>query len=289
MTAGASHEIVEKGITALVNLDHRGALGAEANTGDGAGILIQVPDRFLRAVVGFELPPEGHYATGIAFLPGPARADRRRRRGREDRRQRGPRASSAGATCRSTTRCSAPWPADVMPIVPPAVHRRAGRRRAPASTSSAGPTWCASGSSTRSAARTPTEGSSTSRASRARTLVYKGMLTTPQLREFFPDLRDERVESGLALVHSRFSTNTFPSWPLAHPYRYIAHNGEINTVQGNRNWMRAREALLESDLFARRPRAHLPDLHARAPATRPASTRCSSCCTSAAARCPTPC
>ena len=78
----------------------------------------------------------------------------------------------------------------------------------------------------------------------SRTLVYKGMLTTPQLAEFFPDLADERVESALALVHSRFSTNTFPSWPLAHPYRYIAHNGEINTVQGNRNWMRAREALL---------------------------------------------
>ena len=80
----------------------------------------------------------------------------------------------------------------------------------------------------------------------ARTLVYKGMLTTPQLGAFFPDLADERVESALALVHSRFSTNTFPSWPLAHPYRFIAHNGEINTVQGNRNWMRAREALLRS-------------------------------------------
>ena len=77
-----------------------------------------------------------------------------------------------------------------------------------------------------------------------RTLVYKGMLTTPQLGTFFPDLADERVESALALVHCRFSTNTFPSWPLAHPYRYVAHNGEINTVQGNRNWMRAREALM---------------------------------------------
>src|SRR4029079_6651107 len=83
----------------------------------------------------------------------------------------------------------------------------------------------------------------------ARTIIYKGMLTTPQLAEFFLDLVDERVESALALVHSRFSTNTFPSWPLAHPFRYIAHNGEINTVQGNRNWMRAREALLASDLL----------------------------------------
>ncbi len=83
----------------------------------------------------------------------------------------------------------------------------------------------------------------------ARTLIYKGMLTTPELAQFFPDLIDERMESSMALVHSRFSTNTFPSWPLAHPYRYIAHNGEINTVQGNRNWMRTRESMLSSDLL----------------------------------------
>ena len=122
-----------------------------------------------------------------------------------------------------------------------------------------------------------------------RTIVYKGMLTAPQVTGFFPDLGDERVDSALALVHSRFSTNTFPSWPLAHPYRYVAHNGEINTVQGNRNWMRAREALLGQRPPPRGPRADLPDRHARAPATRPASTRCSSCCTWAAAPCPTPC
>jgi glutamate synthase (NADPH/NADH) large chain len=83
----------------------------------------------------------------------------------------------------------------------------------------------------------------------ARTIVYKGMLTTPQLSQFFPDLTDPRIESALLLVHSRFSTNTFPSWPLAHPYRFVAHNGEINTVQGNQNWMRAREAMLESDVL----------------------------------------
>jgi glutamate synthase (NADPH) large chain len=82
-----------------------------------------------------------------------------------------------------------------------------------------------------------------------RTLVYKGMLNTLQLPEFFPDLRDERIESALALVHSRFSTNTFPTWPLAHPYRYIAHNGEINTLQGNRNWMRARESMMSTPLI----------------------------------------
>ena len=116
----------------------------------------------------------------------------------------------------------------------------------------------------------------------SRTLVYKGMLTTPQLPEFFPDLADDRVESALALVHSRFSTNTFPSWPLAHPYRYLAHNGEINTVQGNRNWMRAREALMStaadpgvSSVPSRSPRPARPT-------PRP-STSASSCCTSPAA------
>ncbi len=107
---------------------------------------------------------------------------------------------------------------------------------------------------------------------------------------FFPDLTDERFASAIGLVHSRFSTNTFPSWPLAHPFRYIAHNGEINTIRGNRNWMRTREALLESDLHRRRPRrAAVPDLHARARATRRPSTRCSSCCTSADAACRTRC
>ena len=102
----------------------------------------------------------------------------------------------------------------------------------------------------------------------ARTLVYKGMLTTDQLEPFFPDLSDQRFASALALVHSRFSTNTFPSWPLAHPYRYIAHNGEINTIRGNRNWMRARESQLASDLLPGDLSPAVPDLHATAPATR---------------------
>ena len=121
----------------------------------------------------------------------------------------------------------------------------------------------------------------------SRTIVYKGMLTTPQLSEFFPDLTDPRVESALLLVHSRFSTNTFPSWPLAHPYRFVAHNGEINTVQGNQNWMRAREAMLESRscrASSGRSRSARPG-----PRTPLASTRCSNCCTSAATRSTTPC
>ncbi len=123
----------------------------------------------------------------------------------------------------------------------------------------------------------------------SRTLAYKGMLTTEQLDHFFPDLTDERIASALAVVHSRFSTNTFPSWPLAHPFRFIAHNGEINTVMGNRNWMRAREALLSLRPHPRRPRAAVPGLHARVRRTPRRSTRCSSCCTWAGAACPTRC
>ena len=106
---------------------------------------------------------------------------------------------------------------------------------------------------------------------------------------FFPDLTDERFASAIGLVHSRFSTNTFPSWPLAHPFRYIAHNGEINTIRGNRNWMRTREALLESDLIPGDLQRLFPICTPDASATRPPSTRCSSCCTSAAAACRTRC
>ena len=121
----------------------------------------------------------------------------------------------------------------------------------------------------------------------ARTLVYKGMLSSGQLEQFFPDLADERVESAIVLVHSRFSTNTFPSWPLAHPYRYIAHNGEINTVMGNENWMRAREALAASDEIPGLERA-FPIMHAGLERHVPASTRRSSSSTSAAAASRTP-
>ena len=124
------------------------------------------------------------------------------------------------------------------------------------------------------------------------TFVYKGMLTTPQLKAFYLDLQDDRLTSALGIVHSRFSTNTFPSWPLAHPFRRIAHNGEINTVTGNENWMRAREALINTDVFGYRATTFEQDRSRsapRAPPTPRASTRCSNCCTSAAAACRTRC
>ena len=245
MSGAVSHDIVALGITALENLEHRGASGAEPDSGDGAGILTQIPDRFLRSVLaeaGVSLPAAGAYATGIAFLP----AD-------HDQAQRAieiieriaaeeglvvvawrelpvdPVGAGVGATARS-----------VMPQFRQlVVAAPGGRVRGLALERLA---FCLR-------KRAEHDADVYFASLSARTIVYKGMLTTGQLAPFFPDVTDERFESALALVHSRFSTNTFPSWPLAHPYRLIAHNGEINTVKGNRNWMRAREAQLSSDLI----------------------------------------
>ncbi|MEN3273072.1 MAG: glutamate synthase large chain, partial [Actinomycetota bacterium] len=234
MKGRASHDIVEKGLRALCNLDHRGAAGAEPTTGDGAGLLLQIPDAFLRAVVDFPLPDAGTYATGIAFLP----AD----------------AAEAASTV-----------AAIEKLVDDEGLTVLGWRDVPTDDSQLGATAKAAQPSFRQlfVGGDGATGLALERRTfvlrkriehevrdvyfpslSSRTIVYKGMLTTLQLETFFGDLTDERVTSALALVHSRFSTNTFPSWPLAHPYRYVAHNGEINTVQGNRNWMRAREALL---------------------------------------------
>ena len=238
-----SREIVTLGITALCNMEHRGATGAEAETGDGAGILIQIPDAFLRGVLDFELPPVGAYAAGLCFLPaGHSRAADatttvERITVEEGLRPLGWRDVPVNPDCLGASARA------VMPTIRQYVlddpHGATGidldrkifivRKRIEHELVGDMRTYFPSLS--------------------ARTLVYKGMLTTPELGDFFPDLWDERMESALALVHSRFSTNTFPSWPLAHPYRYVAHNGEINTVQGNRNWMRTREALLESGVI----------------------------------------
>ena len=244
MRGERSHQIVRHGLGALCNMDHRGAAGAEVNTGDGAGILIQMPDAFLRAVLPFDLPAEGEYATGLAFLPSdPDEATATRAAidaifASEGLAVIGWREvpvddSMIGSQARNVE------PAFFQPFIVGeglsglALDRRVyvARKRCEneLGVGSADGVYFPSLSS--------------------RTFVYKGMLTTTQLGSFFTDLNDPRVESALALVHSRFSTNTFPSWPLAHPFRFIAHNGEINTVQGNRNWMRAREALLASDLL----------------------------------------
>ncbi|VEI02176.1 Ferredoxin-dependent glutamate synthase 1 [Acidipropionibacterium jensenii] len=239
MTGVASHQIVEQALEVLRNLDHRGATGADAAAGDGAGILLQVPDAFLRRVTGLRLPEPGSYAVGMAYMP-TDEAQRARSRAVIELI-----AADEGIEVLGwrevpvRTETLSPISLSTMPhfeqVMVRARDGRVGmdlerlafvlRRRAQ---HEAG-VYFASLS--------------------ARTLVYKGMLTTNQLAEFFPELGDEDLTSALALVHSRFSTNTFPTWELAHPFRMIAHNGEINTVAGNRNWMRAREALLKSDLI----------------------------------------
>ncbi|MEV4407160.1 glutamate synthase large subunit [Actinoplanes sp. NPDC049598] len=241
-----SHDVVAKGLSALIRLDHRGARGAEYNTGDGAGIMIQVPDEFYRAVAGFELPPAGRYVTGLVFLPND---DAERARaikiiekyalveggeilGWRDVPVRPDGLGQTAEDARPVIRqvfLAAHRLSDDAPLSGLDLDRVAFtiRKQAERETSQRGV-----------GAYFPSLSS--------RTITYKGMLTPDQLPAFFPDLVDDRVSSAIALVHSRFATNTFPAWPLAHPYRFIAHNGEINTIRGNKNWMAAREALLKT-------------------------------------------
>ena len=248
-----SHSIVARALQVLKNLQHRGACGCEINTGDGAGVLIQIPDAFLRKVAPAPLPPAGEYGAGLVFLPREADA----RRAIQD---------------------------VVAGIVAEEGQRLIGWRDVPTNDSPIGPSAVAvephfaqlfigRGPGISGAKRAADEGDGRvlferklyiirKRIERAiddkvfyvvslscNTLIYKGMLTANQLDIMFPDLVDPDMASALALVHQRFSTNTFPSWPLAHPYRYVAHNGEINTLRGNINWMRAREGLLASPLL----------------------------------------
>jgi glutamate synthase (NADPH/NADH) large chain len=247
-----SHSVVMDALSALANLEHRGAAGAEPTSGDGAGILVQIPDALLRAEVDFPLPepgPDGAgaYAVGLAFLPveDAAHAEAvelvERIAAQERLRVLGwrylpvhPDGAGVGSGAQGCMPRFAQLfvAADDCAVTGIELDRLAFclRKRVESETGSLGcGTYFASLSS--------------------RTLVYKGMLTTHQLPAFFSDLTDERLESAIALVHSRFSTNTFPSWPLAHPFRYVAHNGEINTIRGNRNRMRSREALLASGLI----------------------------------------
>ncbi len=234
-----SHEIVKAGLTALKNLEHRGASGAEVETGDGAGILLQTPDEFLRLNVDFNLPASGHYAAGILFLPqDKKKIDEIKKKIAEvaavedlvilGYRQVPIDSSEIGKTAKAV------MPHFEMIFVASEQNEKdinLDRKIYPF----------------RKIIERECEVYFSSLS--ARTIVYKGMLTTGQLSQFFPDLLDEKIKSKIALVHARFSTNTFPSWPLAHPYRFIAHNGEINTVKGNRNWMQTRESQLQTDLI----------------------------------------
>ncbi len=231
----ATHEIVSQALQALRNLEHRGATGAEPDSGDGAGILIRVPDAFYREVAGFALPPVGSYATGIAFID-PSFSDY------DGIREIVEAESASVLGWRELPIESEKLGKTALSVMPKFMQIFIAGNNGE---SELALDQLAFVIRKRIEHTFPIYFPSLSSA----TIVYKGMLTTGQLEEFFPDLSDERVASPLAVVHSRFSTNTFPSWPLAHPYRFIAHNGEINTVKGNRNWMRAREALLATDLI----------------------------------------
>ena len=254
-----SHAIVQQALQLLINLEHRGACGSDADTGDGAGILVQMPDRFLRGAVSFPLPPAGQYGAGLVFLPADAGARARlcalieRITVEEGLAVLGWRAvpvnlQAVGASAAA----AAPEFEQVFigahgtnPV--PALERvlYVIRKRVEHAVASLD--------------LQPTHRQAFYIVSlSANTLTYKGMLTATQIAGMFPDLAAPEFESALALVHQRFSTNTFPSWPLAHPYRFVAHNGEINTLRGNINWMHAREGLLKSRVFGEDLRKVLP-------------------------------
>jgi len=239
------HDIVQKALEALRNLEHRGAVGSDAGTGDGAGIITQIPHNFFEAVLDFDLPPKGTYAVGTAFLP-------------TDEAVRAREKESIERIAGEENLAVLGW--RLVPHQPDSVGEQA-REAMPAleqlfvtstlKTAKGGqPGGIELDRQTfRLRKRAERELGSYFPSLSSRTLVYKGMVTTLQLEPFYPDLSDERFTSTLALVHSRYSTNTFPSWPLAQPFRMIAHNGEINTIRANRNWMRARQSQLESEIL----------------------------------------
>jgi glutamate synthase domain-containing protein 2/glutamate synthase domain-containing protein 1/glutamate synthase domain-containing protein 3 len=248
-----SNEIVRRSLQVLVNLQHRGAKGCEANTGDGAGILIQIPHDFLKAEckkLGIGLPAPGNYGVGSVFLP------------RDSYTQRWCKEIVEAAITRAGQKVLG-WrdvPTNNEPIGDSAkavepVFKQVFIGRDP---------YLKTVDDferklyliRKRIEKTTTELYFDSLS--ARTLIYKGMLSAEQMETYFPDLADPCVASALAVVHQRFSTNTFPSWSLAHPFRYISHNGEINTLRGNINWMKAREALFESDLFGKDIKDLLP-------------------------------
>ncbi len=247
-----SHKTLQDAIRVLVNLDHRGAAGSEPNTGDGAGVLLQMPHKFLEEAAKkarFQLPALGEYGCGLVFLPRNATVRRRIEQRFEqivqaegqvflgwrtvptDNASLGETAKSCEPFMRQAFIGRGAGVTDPMQFERKLyVIRKHAYNQIRTSTLAGAEYWYMASLS-------------------MKTLVYKGMLLTTQLADYFPDLRNPSMETALAIVHSRFSTNTFPSWERAHPYRYIAHNGEINTLRGNMNWMHAREARFESEIF----------------------------------------
>jgi len=255
-----SHDVILKGIEILINLTHRGACGCDPETGDGAGILIQIPHEFLAAEcakLGFSLPEPGTYGAGMVFLP----TDEQDRRACESVVERiaqeegltvlGWRAVPVGqdATGRQA-RLTQPYIAQIFLGGGPAMSETKLERKLYVIRRRAESEIAASGLAQRAFFYVPSMS--------MRTIIYKGLLLAPRIADFYLDLADPRTRSALCMVHQRFSTNTFPTWQLAHPYRYICHNGEINTVRGNVHWMNARESVLESEVFGEDLKKLLP-------------------------------
>ena len=246
-----SHEIIVKGIQVLINLTHRGACGCDPETGDGAGVTIQVPHKFFArecSKLGFTLPPEGEYGVGMTFLP----VERHQRLQCEGILERivqeegltvlGWRDTPIdGSAIGRVARNSQPYIQQIFIGRAHGMHEDALERKL----------YVVRKRAEAEVAKTemPDKGFFYIPSLSARTIVYKGLLLAPQIANFYVELSDPDVMSALCLVHQRFSTNTFPTWQLAHPFRYIAHNGEINTLRGNVNWMHARQSILASPLF----------------------------------------
>ncbi len=237
-----SHEIIEMGLEVLENMTHRGAEGADSKTGDGAGIMIQVPRDFY-LIQGFNVPPEGQFGTGILFLP------KERKQEEECLRifervvqEEGISIIGYREVPRDNTTigdlAKAAEPAMKQVLLETDMEQLDFERRLYVVRKRVENEILCSGMSLAKQFYIPSLST--------RVLIYKGMLTSEQLREYYLDLQDKRLSSAIALVHSRFSTNTFPSWDLAQPFRLLAHNGEINTIRGNRYWMKARESVLQS-------------------------------------------
>ena len=249
MNGQKSHQLVEQALTILCNLEHRGACGAETNTGDGAGILMQIPHKFLKKVAAKEnitLPKPGEYGVGMIYAsPDSVLREKGRKTfetivAEEGQKVLGWRdVPTDNSTMGNTAKSSEPFMQQVFIERAANIDEAAFERK-----------LFVIRKRTHKEIRKGLGDSFWYESSvSCRTIVYKGMLMPLQVGEYYPELHDPDVESALALVHSRFSTNTFPSWERSHPYRYIAHNGEINTLRGNINWMHARQSMFESEIF----------------------------------------
>jgi len=246
-----SHDIIRKGIQVLINLTHRGACGCDPETGDGAGVLIQIPHAFFArecARLGFSLPSPEEYGVGMVFLP----VEKHQRLQCEGILERITRAEGLsvlgwrdtpvdGSAIGRVARASQPYIQQIFVARPEGMTVGAFERKLYVVRKRAESEIAASAIEEKGTFYMPSLS--------CRTIIYKGLLLAPQIARFYGELADPEATSALCLVHQRFSTNTFPSWQLAHPYRYIAHNGEINTLRGNVNWMHARQSILESPLF----------------------------------------